>query len=201
MLGLIWLLVIGVLVVGLFLVFGKAAEKRSPDPDPNSAIGLRRTVFALKMGDIVQYDARDWVVEGVLVYDEAGFKWLEYLLQDQDEIRWLSVEEDDRIELLWMAPCPDLDVARPGATVLQVAGEQYQLQESGTAQMTRRGNTLNRQAEECRYYDYIAEDNRGNHLSVENWNGDIEVTRGQTIRPQDLQLLPGDGAQVYNARD
>lgn len=198
MLGLLWVLVIGVLLVGFLVVAARSVPARMKGADPDAIPGLRRTVFTLKLGDIVQFDSCDWVVEGVLVYDEAGFQWLEYLLQDQAEIRWLSVEEDDRIQVLWMAPYSGLDVSRLGAKQLEVGGDRYQLEASGTAQMTRRGNTLNRQAEICCYYDYVAEG--GKHLTLEDWEGDVEVTLGQAIQPRDLNLLPGDGERVYNAR-
>ncbi len=202
MVGLIWFLVIAAVLVGFCAVAVKAYGSRLPGVAPEALPGLACTLFTLKMGDIVQFDARDWVVEGVLTYDEDGFQWLEYLLQDQTDIRWLSVEEDDRVETLWMLPYSGLDVSHPGAKQLNIGGHAYQLQESGTATMTRRGNTLNRQAETCRYFEYRSEsaDVNQQHLSVEDWDGDIEVTVGYAVQPQDLRLLPGDGERVYNAR-
>lgn len=202
MVGLLWFVVIVAVLIGVALVALKADKGRLSGDDPGALPGLVCTLFTLKIGDIVQFEARDWVVEGVLTYNEKGFQWLEYLLQDQTDIRWLSVEEDDRVETLWMAPYSGLDVSHPGAPQLNIGGNAYQLQESGKAQMSRRGNTLNRQAETCQYYEYVCDAAAVNqrHLSVEDWNGDIEVTVGYAVQPRDLRLLPGDGERVYNAR-
>jgi hypothetical protein len=157
---------------------------------------LHRNVFNLQLGDIVQHEGVDWVVEGKLTYNSDGDTWLEYLLQDNDNIRWLSAEEDDWIEVQWLETCTELDISGKPPSELTLGDITYKLIESGKAKMTRLGNTFNRQAQYCRYFDYKG---KGNHvLSIENWDGDIEVTIGQTISPSTLSLLPGDGRRVYN---
>jgi Domain of unknown function (DUF4178) len=156
---------------------------------------LNRTVFNLQIGDIVQYDGADWVVEGQLTYHDQGYTWLEYLVQDGDRRRWLSVEEDDRVEVLWLETVTHLDISGTPPKQLQVDALTYHQVETGTAQMTRVGTTLNRRSQTCRYYDYAGPD--GQALSVENWQGDVEVAIGHQIRPSALTLLPGDGRRVY----
>ena len=61
--------------------------------------------------------------------------------------------------------------------------------------MKRLGNTLNRQEETCEYYDYQC--GLSLRLSVEVWDGEIEVSAGEKINPRMLTFLPGDGQRVY----
>ena len=61
--------------------------------------------------------------------------------------------------------------------------------------MTRVGTTLRKTAERCEYFDYRGTDD--NVLSIEIWDGEVEVTVGYQINPRSLNLLPGDGRRVY----
>ena len=47
------------------------------------------TLFDLSVGDIVQHELTDWVVEDRLVYRQGDFSWLEFLLRDEDRSLWL----------------------------------------------------------------------------------------------------------------
>jgi Domain of unknown function (DUF4178) len=164
--------------------------------NPRRLRSLERTVFNLQIGDIVQYEGADWVVEGQLTYDDSGFVWLEYLLQDGDRQRWLSVEEDDRLEVLWLEAVTHLDISGHPPAQMTINNITYRQVESGSARMTRQGTTLNRQAQACRYFDYVGPE--ATVLCVENWNGDMDITIGKQIRPSALTLLPGDGRRVYD---
>ncbi|MEO0852217.1 MAG: DUF4178 domain-containing protein, partial [Cyanobacteria bacterium J06648_11] len=153
------------------------------------------SIFELQLGDIVQYFARDWVVEGKLLYDDDGFTWQEYMLQDGDDIRWLSVEEDDWVTVSWLQTVTDLALDNLPAKELDYNGDRYRCTESGTAQMRREGNLRRPNAERCHYYDYEGSDKKV--LSVEDWDGDIEISVGDIIAPAVLTLLPGEGSSVY----
>jgi hypothetical protein len=63
------------------------------------------------------------------------------------------------------------------------------------ATMTRIGTTLRRTGEHCQYFDYRGSNDQV--LSIEDWDGEIEVTVGQRINPRMLMLLPGNGSRVY----
>ena len=71
----------------------------------------------------------------------------------------------------------------------------YKLSDYGRAKINRLGNTLNREGQSCKYFDYKGEGNR--RLSVEIWNGEIEIAVGNKINPRMLNFLPGDGQKVY----
>jgi hypothetical protein len=202
----VWLGIIAIVAAGVVLL---VLQQRGtlPGTGGNQHLpSLERTVFTLEIGDIVQYMDTDWVVEGRLTYEDDGYTWFEYLLQDGDSpigdsfasrIRWLSVDEDDRVEVFLLEPTNQLDVSHEPPRQLVFEGETYRCVESGIATMTRIGTTLRRTGERCRYFDYEGTENRV--LSLEDWNGDIEVTVGQRINPRMLTLLPGTGSRVYGS--
>lgn len=193
----LWIGIGAIAIVGVVLVVrqrqGKSLLGTPKQPELPS---LHRTVFSLQIGDIVQYLGTDWVVEGQLTFNDQGYTWMEYMVQDGNQVRWLSVEEDDRVEVCWMEPVTGLEISGTPPQQITYEGAVYELSESGTASMTRVGTTLNKQAQHCRYYDYLGD--REQMLSVEDWNGDIEVSAGRQIRPSSLTLLPGDGRRVYD---
>lgn len=194
-----WVWVAGI-AIALGALFFLLRQWRSPLPTQAASpqiTPLERTVFSLEIGDIVQYLDTDWFVEGKLVYNSNGYLWVEYLLQDGDRIRWLSVEEDDRVEVALLEAVSGLDIPDTPPRELTYNGITYQRDESGTAQMTRVGATLNRQGETCQYYDYRGSGNWV--LSIEDWGSDREVTCGQCLHPSAFTLLPGDGQRVYGA--
>jgi hypothetical protein len=194
-LSLLWI-VIGLLVIAIGVGLWLSSRRQTPRTRESSRnLSTPPSIFELRIGDIVQYMGRDWVVEGKLVYDEEGFTWLEYMLQDGDDIRWLSVEEDDWVTVALLTPVNNLDVSTTPPQELTYDGDTYHRKESGTATMRREGNPRRPNAEQCRYFDYEGPNKKV--LSVEDWNGDIEVTAGSIIPPTTMTLLPGDGGSVY----
>ena len=165
---------------------GKVASGKLPT--------VERNLFNLEIGDLVQYQGDDWFVEGKLIYNDSGDTWFSYLLQNDDGICWLSIEEDDLVEVgIYKKIVMDLD--NPPATTLEYLEAKYHQSGQGVAVMKRLGNTLDRQEETCEYYDY--EGDRNLRLSVEVWNGEIEVSAGEKVNPRMLTFLPGDGQKVY----
>lgn len=193
----------GLVLIGILVIIAIAVgyvlrqNQLSAPPNRGELASLERTLFTLQIGDIVQYFGTDWVVEGQLTYNEDGFTWLEYMLQDSDRISWLSVEEDDRLEVQWLEPSNALEVGSNPPKELTFEGEVFRCVSSGVALMKRTGNIQRRRSEECHYYDYQGPGDRV--LSIEDWDGEIEVTIGQSIRPSSLSLLPGTGGSVYRS--
>ena len=186
--------ILAIAIVGAIVVIQQ--RKSLPGKRTAALPTLKRNIFTLQIGDIVQYEGRDWVVEGRLTFDDSGYTWMEYMLQDGDDLRWLSVEEDDRVEVCWMKTVTDLEISRTPPQTISHNGITYHRTNQGTAKMTRVGTTLNKQSQHCRYYDYDAPNNQV--LAVETWNDDHEVSVGQRINPRALMLLPGDGKRVYD---
>ncbi|MGF1536902.1 MAG: DUF4178 domain-containing protein [Elainellaceae cyanobacterium] len=195
-LSLLWI-VIALAVVGAGVWLWWSSSRPQPRTRETSRNLTRQpSIFDMRIGDIVQYAGRDWVVEGKLVYNDDGFSWLEYMLQDDNDIRWLSVEEDDWVTVSLLNSVNSLDVSTTPPQELTFEGVAYRRVESGTAQMRREGNPRRPDIEQCRYFDYEGPEDRV--LSVEDWDGDIEVTAGTVIAPRSLVILPGQGNSVYS---
>ncbi|MCP9848924.1 DUF4178 domain-containing protein [Cyanobium sp. Morenito 9A2] len=188
------LLLLLLAVAGVVLVLQRSRRRLGSRPLP-----LReRTLFDLRLGDIVQADARDWVVEDRLIYEEDGFQWLEYLVRDRQDARWLVVCEDDWLEVSWLETM-DFRPPRPLPQELTWQGNVYTLREQGEATVTATARTMNRRPGRCRYADYVARE--GRLLGAELWgvgeDQEVEVSVGWRIDPSCLTLLPGDGRSVY----
>ena len=72
-----------------------------------------RTVAHLRPGDIVQHADEDYLVEGVIAFDEDGHRWIGARLTDGSKYRWLYVgmERMGSISKRWL----DLRCVRPNA--------------------------------------------------------------------------------------
>ncbi|MCP9917523.1 DUF4178 domain-containing protein [Cyanobium sp. ATX 6F1] len=190
----VFLLLLLVAVAAVVLVLQRSRRRLGARPLP-----LRdRTLFDLQLGDIVQADARDWVVEDRLVYEEDGFQWLEYLVRDRQDARWLVVCEDDWLEVSWLETV-DAHLLQPLPTELTWQGQVYTLREQGKATVTATARTMNRRPGSCRFADYVGSE--GRLLAAELWgvgeDQEVEVSAGWRIDPSSLTLLPGDGRSVY----
>ncbi|MEM7727070.1 MAG: DUF4178 domain-containing protein [Cyanobacteria bacterium P01_A01_bin.45] len=191
----VWLGFIVVVVIGVTLFVLQQQGKLPGSSSQKELPSLQRNIFNLQIGDIVQYMDRDWVVEGKLTYNDDGYSWFEYLLQDDNDIRWLSVDEDDVVEVSFLEPTTQLEVSQTPPDKITFNNDTYRCVESGTAKMSRQGTTLRRLAQRCQYFDY--ESTNQKVLSIEVWEGEVEVTVGHQINPRSLSLLPGDGGRVY----
>src|SRR5687767_14665340 len=50
---------------------------------------LNRTVADLRPGDVLTMDGTDFIVDGVISYDEEGHRWSAGNLSDAGDARWL----------------------------------------------------------------------------------------------------------------
>ncbi|MDJ0508494.1 MAG: DUF4178 domain-containing protein [Crocosphaera sp.] len=191
-----WLVVIIIVAVSVTLLVMQQKGLILSDKKSSELPSLKRNIFNLQIGDIVQYLDRDWVVEGCLTYEDDGDTWTEYMLQDGDDIRWLSVEEDDVVEVAFLEPNNQLDIAGKPPKTLNFSDQTYTRVDSGKANMSREGNIVRRKAQKCKYYDY--ESDNGKVVSIEFWGETLEVTVGEKINPRALNILPGDGKRVYS---
>lgn len=159
-----------------------------------------RTLFNIQIGDVVQYQERDWILETIYRYQQHQFECIEYLLRDNDDAAWLVVVEDDWLEVSWLTPVPEdqLRLSLPLPNVIDYEGISYLLKERGEAKYSTEGR-VNNQKGNCTFYDYQTV--QGFKLSFELYgsdeDGELDVNIGRKIKSQDLSILPGDGQSVY----
>ena len=164
-------------------------------------VATERTLFTLQIGDVVQYQKRDWILETIYRYQQDQFEWVEYLLRDNSDAAWLVVVEDDWLEVSWLTPVPEdqLRIELPPPRYIDYKGTYYSLREKGEAKYSTEGRA-NNQAGSCLFYDYQTAE--GLKLSLEVYDskteGGLDINAGRKVDSRDLSLLPGDGRSVYS---
>lgn len=148
------------------------------------------TLMTLAVGDVVVHMDATYVVEQRITYHQQGFFWFDYRLDDGDGSQaWLSVADDDELEVSFFHPI-DLVVDIPPPAQIEYDGVTYRLDESGQvdAKIDRGSGTETRTVVDS--WDYESTD--GQFLGVQRWGEDeIEVATGRSIRPVEVDLLPG----------
>jgi hypothetical protein len=161
---------------------------------------IERSVREMRPGDIVQQGGRDWVVEGVLHYDEDGHRWVAGRMVDIQEVRWMVVGMDraGSGSLRMMQPDDTVEVGGYPPEAMEVAGKRYQLERRGTATVKMTGDTGSipgtkdlapESVLRCRWWRYQTAG--PDCLLVEQWGGDFRVLRGAAISDDDVDLMPG----------
>lgn len=160
---------------------------------------LERTMRDLRTGDILSYEGRDYLVEGVVQYDEDGHKWCAGRMVDVDDVRWLvvgmerggslvtrMVKEDESVEIEGFPP-----------EVLLVGEHRFSLDKRGTATARMTGDTGLGTApaegiesvERCRWWLYETPGDAT--MIVEQWGNTYRVLRGEKIGPGLIDMMPG----------
>jgi len=160
---------------------------------------IERTIRDLRVDDVVTIDARDFLCEGLVSYDEDGHRWLGGRVVDGNDVRWLVVGIErtgaGAMRLLTDDTSTPITGYPPEAIVL---GEhRYALDKRGTATCELKGDlgglggdAKNRpvgHVERCRWWLYNApgEDT----LLVEQWGEDFRVLRGKKVGEGTVELM------------
>jgi len=168
--------------------------------DGNGANLLERTIKDLRVGDVLQYGSKDWLVEGVVEYDEDGHQWLAGHMMDGKDNRWIIVGMERlgpmKIRLVEVDSESDLDAYPP--EIMISGGVRHNLQRRGTASarfvgeigrligaLKKSGATVER----CRWWRY--EGPGDETLIVEQWGGEYRVLRGTRLVDGMVELIPG----------
>jgi hypothetical protein len=185
------LVLVAIAVVIILVSRARANSTAGGLPAPGQDPARRASVRGLRVGDVVNVEGHDCVVEQTLRFREGGYRWEEHLLVDEDWRRWLSVEDDEGLECaLWeRAPSPDL---APGPRELAVGGTTYRFEERGTADYTLERAGEPGSSGRVEYADYAAGDRL---LGFErfgggNGNGAWEISIGRSISPHALDVYP-----------
>lgn len=156
---------------------------------------LERTLRDVLPNDVVQHDGKDYLVEGVVSYDEDGHTWRGARLLDGGQERWLLVglERGSAMTVRMLEVTP-VDLTGYPPETLEVAGTSYKLAGRGTATATMRGDLTGvpvpggeSGAVRCRWWKYGTAGERT--LVVEQWGETYRALAGQTVRADDVDLL------------
>lgn len=162
---------------------------------------LERTVHDLRVGDVIQLEGRDFLVEGVVHYDEDGHRWLAGRIVDDRQERWLLVgmERAGSGSVRLLEVDPDIDVGGHPPEALMVGESRYSLARRGnaTARVVGDGGALGKrrpgtgieQVTRCRWWRYEA---AGDHcVVIEQWSSEIRALRGRELSAGEFEMMPG----------
>ena len=188
--GLVFLLIVAA-VIGVAVWWARKQAAATPAPprvDPLLKDSRGIDPRAIKVGDVVAHEGRDFLVRGTLAFDQDGFVWQEHHLDDTTTRRWLSVEDDEELEIvLWESvTAPEL---APGTAEVVHDGVTYRREEQGRARFTATGSTGTAPSGTVEFVDYEAGERR---LSFERFgtDGDWEVGVGTVVNERALDIYP-----------
>lgn len=152
----------------------------------------------LRIGDILQYEARDYLCEGIVLFDEDGHRWRMARVEDSPDSLWVIGGFDRaRGTTLVLREDPSIQPGAYPSDSLLVGSDVYALARRGVASCQLTGdlaglaNTQGRpsgHAERCRFWFYTRGDNA---VMVEQWGSSVRCLRGSHLRDGDADLLPG----------
>ncbi|MCT4598604.1 MAG: DUF4178 domain-containing protein [Vallitalea sp.] len=146
------------------------------------------TILNMRVGDAVSIEDVDYEVKGLIRLNDEGFRWTEYKIKDSRKTYWLSVEQDDDIEISLYQKVVAITTEAP--RVYEYKGVTYYMQEGSDAIVEQvQGNINLTQGEEVDYYSYSDEDGE-KLLSIEIWNGEVEMSIGRYIQDYNVEVYP-----------
>jgi hypothetical protein len=197
------LILIGVLAFlgGGMLAYraGKVRGQRAlPAPGTSSAARqLERTVKDVRVDDIVQHAGRDWLVEGIVQYDEDGHTWRAARAVDAPDERWwvVALERTGPATIRVMTRA-DLALTGYPPESISHAGVDYRLAQRGTASAVLSGQltgvpgvpaAVKALSLRCRWWRYGAAGEKT--LLVEQWGEEYRALVGELVKVEDVDLL------------
>jgi hypothetical protein len=196
------LLVIGgVTAAGGLWVASKRKSLPAADTKQLTSGSVERTIRDLHIADVLTIDGKDFLVEGVIGYDEDGHRWSGARVVDGKDVRWvvIGIERVGVTPVRLLEQDAETDVSGYPPEVLVVGELRYALDKRGTATAKLAGDLGALSAgkpkeaagavERCRWWLYNAAGD--DTLVLEQWGGEYRVLRGKKVGTDTIDLIPG----------
>jgi hypothetical protein len=189
------------LVAAAVAVFGGStvaiyrAAARSAPPNRQLPEHVERGIRELLPKDVVGYENRDYIVEGVIEYDEDSHRWSAARLVDESGERWIlsGIEQAPGGPVRFLQPTTAVSVSGYPPEELELAGDKYRMNQRGNATVTAKGDVgvtgMGKTLLRIRYWRYSAPGDK--LLLVEQWGSDFRVSTGTVIPDHLFTMLPG----------
>lgn len=144
----------------------------------------------LRPRDIISYQGRDFVVEGILTYKLGGKAYPLARAVDGEDVYWvepLMDASDDR--LLFFQEVRDLRVATPPPPTIAYKGGSYVPKLSGQATVDVDGTVADRASGSCEVWRYRAAGDL--FLQIEKWSGKTVTLAGESVHKDMVEVFPG----------
>ena len=147
----IWILLVLLTVLGGAAAIGIAVnERRKALPGSGAARALpaagdkllERTVGDLRVDDVLTIDGKDFLVEGLINYDEDGHRWTAARVADGADIKWLvvGIERTSASSMRLLAQDDTTQIAGYPPEVLVIGDVRYALDKRGAATCSLHGD-------------------------------------------------------------
>lgn len=147
-----------------------------------------RDITNLIVGDIVSIDEIDYTVDGIIVYNDSGWIWKEYKIKDGNHTYWLSVEEDDDLEVSFFYEITPF-LKKPEDKITY-EGIEYHMYEGSDAKVDSVQGKINLSVgTPLDYFEYADKKDQA-YLSIEIWDGEIEMSVGKEIPMYLIEVYP-----------
>jgi hypothetical protein len=198
-------IVLGLLAMtgGGFIAYrvGKARGAHAALPargGTGAAKSKERTIKEVRVDDILQYGGRDWLVEGVVAYDEDGHQWRGARTVDAPDERWFVVGMDriGPVNVRVLGAATGLELTGYPPEAIEHGGTSYKLAQRGTATVTLTGNLGELpgakglppgSATRCRWWRYSAAGEK--QLLVEQWGEKYRALVGEPVPADQVDML------------
>jgi Domain of unknown function (DUF4178) len=205
----IWFLLVLLTLIGGAAAVGIAAnERRKALPGGGHAqlpaAGdklLERTVRDLRVDDVLTIDGKDFLVEGMINYDEDGHRWTGARVVDGSDVQWLvvGIERAGAGSMRLLAQDDATQISGYPPEVLVIGEVRYALDKRGAATCALHGDlgplgALKKDrpdghVERARWWLYSAPGD--DTLLLEQWGSDYRVLRGKKVGESTIELIPG----------
>jgi hypothetical protein len=206
----IWLLLVLLTVIGGVAAVGIAAGGHRKSLPPGLAPALpagggdklvERGVRDVRVADVLTIDGRDFLVEGLIHYDEDGHRWASARVVDGADVKWLVIGIErtgaGAVRLLVQDDATQISGYPP--EVLVIDDVRYALDKRGAATCALHGDlgalgALQKgrpdgHVERARWWLYAAPGD--DTLLLEQWGADYRVLKGKKIGDGTFELIPG----------
>lgn len=205
----IWFLLVLLSVIGGVAAVGIAVGERRKSLAAGPAQALlpgggdklvERGVRDLRVDDVLTIDGRDFLVEGLIHYDEDGHRWSGARLVDGRDVQWLviGIERTGAGAMRLLVQDDTTQLSGYPPEVLVIGEVRYALDKRGAATCALHGDVgalgaLKKDrpeghVERARWWLYSAPGD--DTLLLEQWGADYRVLRGKKIGEGTIELIP-----------
>ena len=206
----IWFLLVLLTVIGGVAAVGIAAGERRKSLPPGPAAALpagggdklvERDVRDVRVDDVLTIDGRDFLVEGLIAYDEDGHRWAAARVVDGRDVRWLviGIERTGAGAMRLLVQDEATQISGYPPEVLVIGDVRYALDKRGAATCALHGDlgalgALKKDrpdghVERARWWLYAAPGD--DTLLLEQWGADYRVLKGKKVGDGTIELIPG----------
>jgi hypothetical protein len=206
-----WILLVVLTVIGGGAAVGVAASARKKALGPGGAPralpagagepGGERDARDPRVDDVLTIDGKDFLVEGLINYDEDGHRWVGARVVDGADVKWLIVglERTGTSAIRLLKQDEATQIAGYPPEVLVIGEVRYALDKRGAATCALHGDlgplgALKKDrpdghVERARWWLYAAPGD--DTLLLEQWGSDYRVLIGKKVNEGTIDLIPG----------